>query len=118
MSKSEEIKILTAAAKKLGNDSYLGPSLLDLTAYLECELRSDICPDLLGLIRDMESKAATLAQYNSKLSKEVDVRAEKMAEMDRELARKRRELESINSEIYMAEEKARSAINLLRSYIN
>jgi hypothetical protein len=45
LTKAQEMEILTAAAKKLGTDSYAGPWLANLLPFIESDLRSDLCPE-------------------------------------------------------------------------
>jgi hypothetical protein len=42
--KNEEIEILTATIKKLGNDSYIGPWLQSVLATVESDIRNDFMP--------------------------------------------------------------------------
>lgn len=116
-SKAEEIKILSAAAKKLGNDSYLGPALLHLIPHLEMEIRSDFCPDLLGLIRDKEAQVATLTADCKKLQNEFDEKKRQIDEMEKSIRYRQNDLDQIDAEIYRAKQRAADALGTLKSYL-
>lgn len=49
-SKSEEIRILTAAADSLGHDSYCGQWLREQIPFIESDIRSDIEPGILASV--------------------------------------------------------------------
>lgn len=117
MTKSEEIAVLKSAAKKLGTDSYLGPALASLIPYLEMELRSDICPDLLGLVRDMEGRVAEMTKESNGLSNQMLAKADLIKQLDAQIATRQSTLQEVQFDIERANDRAREALLTLKSYL-
>lgn len=110
ISKADEIKILAAAVKKLGNDSYLGPELARLIPWIEMEIRSDICPDLRACV---EVSAMLVADRSQEL-KEMEGRLRDLAKIEKE---KQAEVNRLDRELHDAAWRARDAINNLRGLL-
>jgi len=99
--KAEEIKILETAAKKLGENSYLGPAILALLPALEADMRSDFMPDLVGYLNCMEKDLA--AKKEDLKDAEARIKALNQLKLDRE-----NELRRLETHIEAAKEKIRS----------
>jgi hypothetical protein len=83
-SKSEEIRILTAAADSLGSDSYCGAWLREQIPFIESDIRSDFAPGVLASasIQDCARRCA-------------EMRADAMRERDKIILDARNEAERI-----------------------
>jgi uncharacterized protein YdcH (DUF465 family) len=117
MNKAEEIKIISDAAKKLGSDSYLGDALKMLIPHLETELKSDFIPNLLGLVNDLEVRAAQRNAHCSELLQKSNALDAAIAEKVSALSRLQRQIDEAELEINRAQYKAQDAISLLKSYL-
>jgi septal ring factor EnvC (AmiA/AmiB activator) len=104
MNKVEELAILSAAAKKLGNDSYLGGALLALLPFVESQMRSDIFPDLAGSIRMLENDIVE----NRKSLKSLEER----------IAEKKMELGALESSVISAKRVKEESSSALREMMN
>lgn len=107
LTKTEEIKILQAAIKKLGNDSYLGPQLALLVPYIESQIRADIMPDILTCVQITEK---LLTDNQAKLN-EMEVRIRDLDKVEKE---KQARVNSLDRELYDFQGRARSALSNLR----
>jgi len=70
MNKAQELAVITAAAAALGEDSYLGPWLVQIADELERDLRSDIVPtiNLADARRQAESIVAAAKQQAAQIT--------------------------------------------------
>lgn len=105
-SKSEEIAILTAAAKKLGSESYTGPWLSKVLPQLEQDMKNDFMPDFdwhkaarecTALKEEAKAEAARMIQSAKDEAQRIRERAqsdliEMRASCGRSLLRAAREL--------------------------
>ena len=103
MTKAEELKILSDAAKKLGKDSYLGGALLELLPFVESEIRSDIYPDLAGTIRSMEHNL-------------VDSRQD-LKEIDEKIKASKKALQDVEQSVLIARERRAAVCDEIRDLV-
>jgi hypothetical protein len=85
--KSEEIRILTAAADSLGSDSYCGDWLREQIPFIESDIRSDFEPGVLASasIQDCSRRCA-------------EMRADAMRERDGIISDARKEADQIRAQ--------------------
>lgn len=117
MTKAEEIKILSAAAKKLGNDSYLGDALSALIPHIEMEIRSDIIPNLLLLIKDMERRAVDADLRYRDISILCTEKEATLKGMNLTLDNMANRRDDLEEEIERAKWKAVDALNALKGMV-
>lgn len=76
MNKADELKLMADLAKKLGNDSYCGPALVQLLPYIESQMRADFPVDLLGQFKGMiDGTVALEAAYQAKRKEVAELEA-------------------------------------------
>jgi hypothetical protein len=78
MNKAQELAVITAAAAKLGEDSYLGPWLVGIADELERDLRSDIVPNIS--LRDAARQAESIVAAAVEKAAQITLDAAKAAE--------------------------------------
>ena len=78
MNKAQELAVITAAAAELGEDSYLGPWLVQIADELERDLRSDILPTIS--LKDAERQAAGIVAAAKQQAAATIADAQKEAE--------------------------------------
>jgi len=87
MTKSEEIRILTAAADSLGSDSYSGAWLREQIPFIESDIRSDFAPGVLA--------SASIQDCARRCS---EMRADAMREREAILSDARKEADQIRAQ--------------------
>ena len=85
--KSEEIRILAAAADSLGSDSYCGAWLREQIPFIESDIRSDIEPGVIA--------SASIQDCSRRC---VEMRADAMREREAILSDARKEADEIRTQ--------------------
>lgn len=110
MTKAEELKILAAAIKKLGPDSYLGPALEELLPFAESAMRSDLQPDLLGSLQLMRADV-------DRLEDQLKETAGKLRDLEATISARHSDLLGLNTTIGRTRDKARDMVQSLNSLL-